>query len=224
MVMSSKQKKILIPTINSDSWKSLLAEPEKQWKEGFSAKSAADSWESSKGFPKEIVLAMNKISEFNNAELLMAIPEFKVCLDNEKAPSQNDILGLCSNESGLTVFTVESKVHEDFDKLIKDWNDSEGKKNRLTFLLEKIAYPNIDVSNLRYQLFHRLASAVIMAEKFHAKNALMIVQSFEANDALNHYSDFKAFIENYGVSSQKEIPIKVARYNGIDIYVLWVNS
>ena len=137
--MSKTQKRILIPTINSESWKNLLAEPEKQWKEGFSAKSAADSWESSKGFPKEIVLAMNKMSEFNNAELLMAIPEFKVCLDNEKAPSQNDILGICSNQLGLTVFTVESKVHEDFAQLIKDWNekDSEGKKNRLSFLLKK---------------------------------------------------------------------------------------
>ena len=224
--MSQAQKRILIPTINSESWKSLLAEPEKQWKEGFSAKSAADSWESSKGFPKEIILAMNKINELKDAELFIAIPEFKVCLDNKKAPSQNDILGLCSNESGLTVFTVESKVHEDFDELVKDWNknDYESKNNRLSFLLERIAYPNIDVSNLRYQLFHRLASAVIMAEKFHAKNALMIVQSFEANDELNHYSDFKDFIENYGVFSEKETPIKVAKYNGIDIYVLWVNS
>ncbi len=222
--MRKIQKNIFIPTLNSESWKRLLAEPEKQWKEGFSAKSAADSWEASKGFPKEIVLAMNKRNEFKDAELLIAIPEFKVCLDNEKAPSQNDILGLCSNEYGLTVFTVESKVHEDFDKLIKDWNDSEGKNNRLSFLLEKISYPNIDVSSLRYQLFHRLASAVIMAEKFHAKNALMIVQSFESNDELNHYSDFKAFIENYGISSKKEIPIEVATYKGIDINVLWVNS
>lgn len=39
------QKKILIPTTNAESWKDLLAKPDNQWKNGYSAKSVAESWE-----------------------------------------------------------------------------------------------------------------------------------------------------------------------------------
>jgi len=91
--------------------------------------------------------------------------------------------------------------------------------------LNKINFPlEFDKNNLRYQLFHRLASAVIMAKKFHAKYAFMIIQSFTENDNKNHYSDFEDFIKVYGKQSKKEKPIKLTKVDNIEVYAMWVYS
>lgn len=224
-----KQKRILTPTTNAESWRALLADPEKQWKKGYSAQSAAESWEKANGIPKEILKSFDQYECFKNSEMLLAIPEFKVPLPGGSTPSQNDLLVVTTNKTGLTLITVESKVKEDFDKTIEEWRKycSNGKKERLKFLLETIAYPNIKIDNLRYQLFHRLASSIIMAEKFHAKKAMMIVQSFEEDDALNHFEDYKNFISSYKVVPEKEKIQQLnldGKINGIDVYSLWVSS
>lgn len=217
---------IYMPTVNAESWKIFLADPEKQWKTGFSAKLAAESWEKSKGLPSEIFKALNKNENLIDSEMLLAIPEFKVPLPGGKRPSQNDVLAVLSNEKGLSLITVEAKAKENFDNLVEVWNkdQSEGKRKRLDFLLDKTNFPNKDFQKLRYQLFHRLASAIIMAEKFHAKNAIMVIQSFVSSDLENHYDDFSNFVKAYNRESNKENPIFITEKNGIDVYVLWVQS
>ncbi len=221
-----KEKQIYIPTFDAESWKYLLADPEKHWKTGYSAKSAANSWERAKGIPKEIYSGLQKCEDTKNAELLLAIPEFKVELPGGTRASQNDIFVITSNETGLTAVTVEAKAKEDFDVRISSWlkDASEGKHERLSFLKERIRFPNLDSGELRYQLFHRLASAVIMAEKFHAKNALMIIQSFVESDKKNHYHDFEQFVKAYVSSCTKNQPILLAKDEKINIYVMWIYS
>ncbi len=221
-----KQKKILEPTINAISWKKLLADPEKHWQDGYSAKMTAESWEAANDIPKEIVNALNNNEQFRNAELLMAIPEFKVSLPGGTRPSQNDLLVLISNEIGLTVITIEAKAKEDFGPLISDWlqDNSKGKRERLEYILKEINFKSKECLSLRYQLFHRLASAVIMAKKFHARNALMVIQSFIESDEDNHFKDFEKFVNAYDQTSTKERPIKVGKSGDVDIYVMWVHS
>lgn len=220
------QKRILIPTTNAESWKSFLAQPEKQWKDGFSAKSAAELWEKTGDLPKEIVKAFNQNETFKNSEMLLAIPEFKVELPGGNNASQNDLLVITTNPNGLSIITVEAKVNEDFGQTIKEWKKeaSDGKKERLEYLLDTINFQGKEFDNLRYQLFHRLASAIIMAEKFHAVNALMIIQSFQVDDNKNHFSDYQNFISVYNVEPIKEHIQRISSVNGIDIYVLWVFS
>ena len=62
------QKRILIPTDSESDWKSLLAEPEKQWRPGYSAMLTAQSWENAGGLPPEIesVFTKTEASYFNN--------------------------------------------------------------------------------------------------------------------------------------------------------------
>jgi hypothetical protein len=221
------QKKILMPTKNAESWKQFLAKPEKHWKDGYSAKSAAKSWEKNADVPKEILKALNKSDSFAKAELILAIPEFKVPLPGSNtADSQNDILAILSTENNLIVATVEAKCLEPFDDLIEDWikDSSDGKKERLSYILNEIGFPQIENGKYRYQLFHRLASAVIMAKKFHAKHALMIIQSFENDDNQNHYGDFSDFVEAYGKVPSKETPITLTQIEDLTISTIWVNS
>ena len=220
-----KQKNILIPTTNAESWKTFLAS-ETHWKPGYSAKSAAESWERVEGLPGEIRNAFNKHDSFKDSEMLLAIPEFKVPLPGGSRPSQNDLLVVTSNANGLTVITVEAKVNEDFGQTVKEWlkDASVGKEKRLEYLLTTIDFQSNEVDNLRYQLFHRLASSVIMAKKFHANKALMIIQSFQEDDERNHFDDYQKFISAYGIKAIKEQIQKIRFINGIDVYVLWVFS
>ena len=158
--------------------------------------------------------------------MLLAIPEFKVALPGGSRPSQNDLLVVTSNEKGLTVITVEAKVDEGFDKMVKDWlkEASDGKDERKKYLLNTINFQNIEIDHLRYQLFHRLASAVIMAKKFHANKALMIIQSFQESDNKNHFVDYHNFISTYNIEPVKEQIQQITTVDGVDVYVLWVFS
>jgi len=51
------------------------------------------------------------------------------------------------------------------------------KSERLEFLINLLEINNKDISNIRYQLLHRTASALIAAERFCAPHALMLVHS-----------------------------------------------
>lgn len=225
MINTMEQKKIFIPTTNAESWKAFLAS-ETHWKDNYSAKSAAESWESVDGLPIEIISAFNQHESFKDSEMLLAIPEFKVPLPGGSRPSQNDLLVVTSNENGLTVITVEAKVNEDFGQTIKEWikDASQGKEKRLEYLLKLLNFQSKEIDNLRYQLFHRLGSAIIMAKKFHAKKALMIIQSFQENDEKNHFKDYQNFISSFKIEPLKEKIQHISSVNGIDVYVLWVFS
>ena len=60
--------KIYIPSSGASSWQQFLADSEKQWKTGYSAKSLAYSWEEADGFPEEIATALAdpEITALNN--------------------------------------------------------------------------------------------------------------------------------------------------------------
>jgi hypothetical protein len=222
------QKKILIPTINAESWRDLLADRELHWKEGYSAMLTALSWEKNNDLPKEIKQVLSDNIEFNGIELLLAIPEYKVSLPGGSRPSQNDVLALITSNQTLSLMTVEGKTKEDFDDKICDWKNKTsetGIKKRLGFILDKIGVKDDNIEHLRYQLFHRLASAVIMTEKFHAKNAIMIIQSFNDNNDENHFQDFLNFLKLYKIeSAEKNKLYKLKEINGINLFAGWVYS
>jgi hypothetical protein len=223
-----KQKNIFVPTKDADSWKELLADKDKHWKLGFSAMSTAISWEKSKSIPPEIHSVISTNPKFKDLELLLVLPEYKVDLPGGTKPSQNDILAVFTTKESLTVMVVEGKAEENFDKTIKKWKEStslNGVEKRLKFILEKIGIVDKNLDSLRYQLFHRLASSVIMAEKFHAKNAIMIIQSFTENPKKNHFEDYVNFIKQFNISSvEKSKLYKLTELDGINIFAAWVYS
>jgi hypothetical protein len=47
-----KQKRIVVPTKGEESWRDLLAGPEKHWKEDHAAQGAAYTWETANGVPE----------------------------------------------------------------------------------------------------------------------------------------------------------------------------
>ena len=218
---------LYIETKGPESWKEFLAEPKKQWKTGYSAKSLAYSWECQDGFPKTFQKALKESAL--ELEMLLGIPEYKVNLDTKKAPSQNDLFVLAKDKIGLATIMIEGKVSESFDKLVKDWyNNTESRKQRLDFLLKKLDLKKriVDVEDFRYQLFHRTVSAIITAEKFTAEKAIMIVHSFSQTE--EWFDDFSKFLKLLNPVIINPVTDKIYKCgilsSGIELHIGWIKG
>ncbi len=195
--------RIYIPTASPDDWRKFLAEPDKQWRSGYSARELAECWERSHGFPAELQNAFSNSGNpaFGAMELLLAIPEYQVALPDGKRPSQNDLFVLARAGDGqLAVMMIEGKVAEPFGERLADWlkDASAGKRKRLELLCRILGLPDTPPGNIRYQLLHRAASAVLTAQRFNARYALMIVHSFSPQHAW--LEDYQQFLGLFGVS------------------------
>ena len=71
---------IYIPAKNADQWAQFLAEPQKQWKTGYSARTLAYSWQEANGFPSEVHTVLTASEPFADVKLLLALPEHQVHL------------------------------------------------------------------------------------------------------------------------------------------------
>lgn len=224
-----KQKRILIPTKGADTWKQFLAEPDKHWQRGFSAMSTAFSWEKSDGLPSEIKAIFSTANDesLRDAQIALAIPEYKVDLDGGSRPSQNDVFALVTSSGGLIAMMVEGKAREDFDVQLEQWRQRTSEKGvqaRMAHILVNIGLREPIPGHIRYQLLHRTASAVIEAKRFHARHAVMLVQSFVENDAENHFGDFAAFLDLYGKKAKKGVLIQLHDSAECRLYAAWVQS
>ena len=139
-------------------------------------------------------------------------------------PSQNDLFVLAKGNEQLISIAVEGKVSEPFGPLVSDWfrNPSEGKKKRLAFLCKTLGLEQDKVLSIRYQLLHLTASALIEAERFNAKHALMMVHSFSPTN--EGYEDFEKFAGLYGVQTERDKIISLGWTNGIGLYIGWVKG
>lgn len=94
--------RILHFTKGPQDWQALLADPEKHWRTGFSARTLAHCWEAADGLPCEIASLFEESGEplFRGFTPLLAVPEFKVPLPGGDRPSQNDLFLLGRSDAG----------------------------------------------------------------------------------------------------------------------------
>ena len=203
--------KVLIPTASAKDWKNLLANPEKQWKVGYSAHATAHSWEASisKGFPPEVKKALP--TDLQDLKLIFAIPEYKSPpLPGGSKCSQTDVMALARNKNELAVIAVEGKVDEQFGPTLDQQRKvSKGLNERIKFLHELFSPLKLKGS-IRYQLLHRTASALLIAREFHAKSAIMLVQSFSTKE--KWFKDFQAFVELFKKKAEIGRSISVGEF------------
>lgn len=218
--------RILVPTLGATDWRRLLADPDKHWVRGRSAYETAVSWEraqrSGRGIPLEIAAAMDEHLGLAGARLLIALPEHKVKLVGPGKASQNDVWALLRSEDGFISMSVEGKAGEAFASTIGEWlqEASDAKKVRLEHLCHILQMDHPPNPTLRYQLFHRTASALIEADRFGANHAVMVVQSFK-QDARS-WDDFAAFCQQLGSTSASGRIFEIRRTTGPRLYVGWV--
>lgn len=163
------------------------------WKDGRSAKSLADSWFAANDLPQPVRAILNQAPEYQDARLVDAFLERCTSLEDGRAtPSQTDLLAILSMREGLAVMGVEAKVTESFGPFVHEWlDDRDGKDGRLTNLCELLGLDRLNVLDLRYQLLHRTAAALLEARRYRTPRAIMLVQSFCPEDT--GFADFSAF-------------------------------
>jgi len=189
-------KRCYTPSKNKCDWRKVI--PDSQWKPGNSAYQIAFAWEESNpDLPQEIRNLFGVPVEF-----LIATPEHSSPLKGIGGSSRTDVLALVCKSGEKCVLAVEGKVDEPFGKeSVEEWlksgNYSENRIKRLCHILGKLGLSCKDVralkrlKDVRYQLLHRTACAVIEAERFNALCAAMIVHSFSQKPTPTGHSDFK---------------------------------
>lgn len=216
--------RIFVPSHGPGDWRCLLADPEKHWARRYSARTLAHCWEDADGFPLEVRRVLSQHPILANAEPLLIFPEWKVSLPGGSRPSQNDVWVLAKADADLVSVAVEGKVEEPFDKTLGDWraDASPGKDARLDSLTEILGLTAPIPDHVRYQLLHRSASAVIEAERFGARHAVMLVHSFSDKDLW--FNDFAAFALLYGAVAKVDQLVSTTARKGLPLHLAWVHG
>lgn len=217
-------KVIVRPTTGPEDWKQFLAEPDKQWKPGYSAYSLAHCWERADGLPENVRTVFETCPRYRDFEPLLGIPELKVDLPGGSQPSQTDLWLLGRVRDGLVSVAVEGKAAEPFGPTVDEWRReaSVGKEKRLKFLLGVLRLAPPLPSGLRYQLLHRTVSAILMASRFHARHAAMIVHSFSTDQ--RWFEDFLEFLNMFGLSGEAGRIIEVPGHEDPSLSLAWVTD
>lgn len=215
-----------VKTSRPEDWKNQLAEPNKQWQTGYSAKTLAYCWMAAEGFPSSVrrVFQRSEYDVFKNIEFLVGFVEYKVPLPPRGHPSQNDILVLAKNNKDLVTIAVEGKVSEPFGETVGDWlrDESKGKKARLEELSKLLQLNQNSLKEIRYQLLHRTASAVLEAKRFNASTALMLIHSFSPTD--EWFDDYSNFAFLFGINAQRNAIHFAKRIDDVDLYLAWITG
>jgi hypothetical protein len=213
-----------VPTAGLDDWKKLLADPDKHWREGYSAHGLASRWESTGGFPAEIQ-AVLAAGGFGDIAMLIGLPEHKVALPGGARPSQTDLWVLARTRDDLVSIAVEGKVRESFGPTLAEWlgEQTSGKAQRWAALCDLLGMTNDCDRALRYQLVHRTASAVLEARRFHARKAVMLVHSFSAHQ--DGFVDFQAFALQFGAAFSRPGELhSLGTKSGVELYLGWAQG
>jgi hypothetical protein len=186
--------------------------------------SLAQCWEAATGcLPPEIgsLLRTADHPALAAPELLLAIPEYQVDLPGGRRPTQTDLFALVRGQGGLAACAIEGKVDEEFGPTIEA-KRRDGAEERLQYLHELLGIAPAASAPLRYQLFHRTAAAIILAQQFYAPVAILIVHSF--SPAHRWYEDFAAFGAALGVATERGRLAKIGLRGGVELFMGWAGG
>lgn len=155
---------------------------------------------------------------------LLIFPEWKVALPGGSRASQNDVWVLARGVSGLISMAIEGKVNEPFDVTLGEWkaDASRGKQARIDFISDVLGLTAPLPDSARYQLFHRTASAVLEAERFGARDAVMLVHSFSPDNLW--FDDFALFASLFGLQASIGQVVTTTARNGMPLHLGWVHG
>ncbi|MGH9786644.1 MAG: DUF6946 family protein, partial [Terriglobia bacterium] len=121
-----------------------------------------------------------------------------------------------------------AKAGEKLDDIVKDWLSRDGERSRkparLAALKQRLAISEADVSHIRYQLLHRTASALKEAERFGARMAVVLMQSFNRVADDQSWNDFMTFGEVMYAMVKEGHVVRSSRSTGIPLFLGWVTS
>jgi hypothetical protein len=219
--------RIYLPTTGSHEWQWLLARPHTHWKHGASAMALADAWEYAEPWPPQVAAALATNPDLAGLELLLALPEHTVPLPGGATASQTDPFVLARSAAGdVVAIAIEGKTEEPFgEQTVAEWRleESAGRDARLAHLLEVLGLADDQrLKDVRYQLLHRTASAIIEARRFGARHAVMLVHSFSATGSW--FDDFADFAKLYDLSVGVGQIAPAREFQDVELHLGWVSD
>lgn len=227
MTQAAKLPRVHLPLLAPEDVIPHLGKGAAHWRDGYSAKACSESWFAANDLPGPIRAVLDQAQEWRGAVMLDAYLERAVDLeDGVRGASMTDAMAICRMAgSGLGVVAAEAKVREDFGPTVGQWlgDGPPHKRKRLDALCALLGLEGAEMAPLRYQLFHRTASAVLEARRYDARHAAMVVQSF-CPDA-SHFDDFARFAEVAGFWELAVGGISAARdCGGVRLRLGWAAS
>jgi GTP pyrophosphokinase len=148
--------------------------------------------------------------------------EHQVPLPPGGHPSQTDVWALARGADGLVSIATEGKVDETFGETVADIlrDGSEGQHARLRHLCRVMGLA-APPATIRYPLLHRAVSALIEAERFGARHAVLLVQSFGAGDT--GLEDFRAFAGALGAEAGIGRVVSTTVTDPARLWLAWVH-
>lgn len=220
-----KLTRIAVPLLRPEDVIPHLGKPS-HWKQGRSAKAVSDSWFQANDLPPRVRAVLDQSPELKGAELVDAWLERCTDLgDRRGSATQTDLLAVLGIGDELAVMAVEAKVTESFGPLVSEWigEGGEGKEDRLQRLCALLGFERGEVGDLRYQLFHRTAAAILEARRYRAKKAVLMVHSF--CDNATGLPDFLAFYERMGIKGVgRDLLGGPAQIAAIGLWVGWASD
>ena len=214
-----QMSRIYVPSSGPESWRAFLAEPEKHWKTGYSARALAHAWEDADGLPAEIAALFDE-----PAALQLAIPEHKVPLPGGSRESQSDLFALLTIGARSCAATIEGKVNEPFGPTVGEWlkDASDGKQKRLSYVSGLLGLSLPLPTGIRYQLLHRTASAIVEADRFKTHDAAMVVHSFSPERMW--FEDFARFLALLGFTAAPDKRFQTELPSGRVLHLAWASG
>jgi hypothetical protein len=216
-----------VPLRRPEDARPFLRDPERHWRDGYSAAELAKSWIAANDIPAPVRAVLDSCDGYRGASLVAAFFEKQVDLGTPGGASQTDIMAIVAGDAGLAMIAVEGKVEESFDRVVSDWlkqsrrDDGRNRQARLGRLCELLGLAVDRAMPLRYQLLHRAAAAVLEASRYRAVSAMMLVHSFSSSDT--SLPDFLAFAEAAGMPVSGKNEVSRARLlDGLELRLAWV--
>jgi len=107
---------------------------------------------------------------------------------------------------------------------MSEWSKemSAGKKKRLEFLRNLLNLVDVNICDVRYQLLHRTASAILTAKNYHAKKAVVLIHSFSSTN--QSFDDYARFLTLYKLKAKVDEIVGPVVLDGIMTYWGWVKD
>lgn len=190
----------------------------------------AVSWESASNSTSGLPEPIGKLfrdNDYGEPILMFAVAEHKVDLPGGNAASQSDVWAVVKTSAGMLSLTVEAKAQEPFgDNVLEQWlvegKTEKSKKNRedrwdyvRSYLPETDSFRQV-----RWQLLHRCAAAVIEAKRFGFQHAAFVVQAFKTSD--ESFQDYALFCRALKISAARG-DMATTSVGGISLSVGWAD-
>jgi len=221
---------LFISTRGVANWRERLAHPDRQWRRKYSALETSVSWESAAsdpcGLPQPIADLFSGAG-YTTPVLLLAVAEHQVALDGGDAASQCDVWAIVKTSLGLLSLSVEAKAREPFgDHSLEEWLEAgetqQSRANRAARWSHVRSHlPDApSFGQIRYQILHRCAAAVIEARRFGFTHAAFVVQAFGTPD--KSFLHYKAFCDAIGVAAERD-HMSTVQFGGLSLGVGWAD-